>query len=395
MRLALAALALLAATGACAASRAPDPAACAGLFARYDSAVRNYGDAGVRRGLRPLAAGRDLAPAHPDAMERLPDLPRRLDGLEALAQRLAPSRSSTAAGDPSDAGPPRHHHERLRRAPRHPLLPRPRLPLPRGRRRRASAAASTSAPSPRRAPSTRRSPSPARRGSSRPTRRPIPGSERPVRRGPELEADVAAVPSHRWTRGVALEVSCQGRRGSVGGVQRGAVGGHAVRLRRPRTGGGVLLPTIRADSGGGVQASPGGGEGGAAEGSGRLRTAGGSAAGGLVAYRGGEPVGWYAVEPRPAYPGLLRVYRVPWAGRSENRADRGRLGVNRVFIRAGFPRQGVSRALARAAVGFARERGARALEGYPRLTRAGAGDRLGRDERRCPQRLGRRRSYGR
>jgi hypothetical protein len=33
---------------------------------------------------------------------------------------------------------------------------------------------------------------------------------------------------------------------------------------------------------------------------------------GLVAYRDGEPVGWCAVEPRTAYAGLLRVYRVPW-----------------------------------------------------------------------------------
>jgi hypothetical protein len=39
---------------------------------------------------------------------------------------------------------------------------------------------------------------------------------------------------------------------------------------------------------------------------------------GLVAYRDGEPVGWCAVEPRTAYPALLRVYRVPWEGRNED-----------------------------------------------------------------------------
>jgi GNAT superfamily N-acetyltransferase len=39
--------------------------------------------------------------------------------------------------------------------------------------------------------------------------------------------------------------------------------------------------------------------------------------------------------------------------------------------RAGFRRRGVSRGLARAAVDFARERGARALEGYPMLTEPG------------------------
>src|ERR671917_119779 len=30
---------------------------------------------------------------------------------------------------------------------------------------------------------------------------------------------------------------------------------------------------------------------------------------GLVAFLDGEPAGWCAVEPRPNYPGLLRVYR--------------------------------------------------------------------------------------
>jgi hypothetical protein len=35
---------------------------------------------------------------------------------------------------------------------------------------------------------------------------------------------------------------------------------------------------------------------------------------GLVAYLDGEPVGWCAVEPRTAYPRLLRNNRVPWWG---------------------------------------------------------------------------------
>jgi GNAT superfamily N-acetyltransferase len=42
--------------------------------------------------------------------------------------------------------------------------------------------------------------------------------------------------------------------------------------------------------------------------------------------------------------------------------------VTCLFTRVGFRRRGVSRALARAAVDFARERGARALEAYPMLT---------------------------
>ena len=40
-----------------------------------------------------------------------------------------------------------------------------------------------------------------------------------------------------------------------------------------------------------------------------------------------------------------------------------------LFTRAGCRKRGVSRALARAAVDFARERGARALEAYPITTK--------------------------
>jgi GNAT superfamily N-acetyltransferase len=90
---------------------------------------------------------------------------------------------------------------------------------------------------------------------------------------------------------------------------------------------------------------------------------------GLVAYLDGEPVGWCAVEPRPAYTGLVRNSRVPWEGRAEDKADDSVWAVTCLFSRAGFRRRGVSRALARAAVDFARERGARALEGYPMITK--------------------------
>ncbi|MEP6892952.1 MAG: GNAT family N-acetyltransferase [Gaiellaceae bacterium] len=41
------------------------------------------------------------------------------------------------------------------------------------------------------------------------------------------------------------------------------------------------------------------------------------------------------------------------------------------LTRTGFRRRGISRALARAAVDFARQRGARALEGYPMITQPG------------------------
>jgi GNAT superfamily N-acetyltransferase len=86
---------------------------------------------------------------------------------------------------------------------------------------------------------------------------------------------------------------------------------------------------------------------------------------GLVAYLEGEPVGWCAVEPRPAYTGLVRNSRVPWEGRDEDRTDEGVWAVTCLFARAGYRKRGISRALARAAVDFARDRGARAIEGYP------------------------------
>lgn len=91
---------------------------------------------------------------------------------------------------------------------------------------------------------------------------------------------------------------------------------------------------------------------------------------GLVAYLDGEPVGWCAVEPRTAYARLRRT-PVPWKGRDEDPADDGVWAVVCFVTRAGFRRRGVSRALARAAVDFARERGARALEGYPMLVEPG------------------------
>jgi len=92
---------------------------------------------------------------------------------------------------------------------------------------------------------------------------------------------------------------------------------------------------------------------------------------GLVAYLENEPVGWCAVEPRPAYTGLVRNQRVPWQGRNEDKADESVWAVTCVFVRAGFRRRGIAYALARATVDFARQRGARALEAYPMLTQPG------------------------
>ena len=92
---------------------------------------------------------------------------------------------------------------------------------------------------------------------------------------------------------------------------------------------------------------------------------------GIVAYRDGEPVGWCGVEPRPAYFGLLRVYRTPWEGRNEDRTDASVWSVTCVLVRAGYRKRGIAYALARAAVDHAQARGARALEAYPMRTEAG------------------------
>ena len=123
----------------------------------------------------------------------------------------------------------------------------------------------------------------------------------------------------------------------------------------------------------------------------RLRAPESGTTSGLVAYLDGEPVGWCAVEPRTAYPRLLRKTRVPWEGRAEDKTDDSVWAVTCFVTRAGFRRRGVSRALARAAVDFARERGARALEGYPMIT---SRTRISwRSSTSAPQRLRRRRLH--
>ena len=90
---------------------------------------------------------------------------------------------------------------------------------------------------------------------------------------------------------------------------------------------------------------------------------------GLVAYFDSEPVGWCAVEPRPEFTGLVRFFRVPWEGRAEDKTDASVWAVTCLFTRAGFRKRGISRAMAQAAVEFARARGARAIEGYPITTK--------------------------
>lgn len=89
---------------------------------------------------------------------------------------------------------------------------------------------------------------------------------------------------------------------------------------------------------------------------------------GLVAYVDGQPAGWVAVEPRCDYAKLLGM-PIPWKGRAEDKHDDGVWAVTCFVTRTGYRKRGISHALARAAVDFAQERGARAIEGYPITTK--------------------------
>ncbi|WP_051450866.1 GNAT family N-acetyltransferase [Actinospica robiniae] len=91
---------------------------------------------------------------------------------------------------------------------------------------------------------------------------------------------------------------------------------------------------------------------------------------GLVAYADDEPAGWCNVEPRTAFPGLP-ASRVAWKARGEDKDDAGVWAVTCFITRTEFRRTGITHALAAAAVEFARERGARALEAYPMVTEPG------------------------
>jgi GNAT superfamily N-acetyltransferase len=83
---------------------------------------------------------------------------------------------------------------------------------------------------------------------------------------------------------------------------------------------------------------------------------------GLLAYRDGEPVGWCAVGPRPRYARMMSR-RAPLHGPPDDLE--GGWVVNCFFIARDARRQRVASALLRAAVDFAFERGATAIDGYP------------------------------
>jgi GNAT superfamily N-acetyltransferase len=80
---------------------------------------------------------------------------------------------------------------------------------------------------------------------------------------------------------------------------------------------------------------------------------------GILAYAGGEPVGWCAVAPRERYPALDR-------SRVLRRIDETPVwSVSCLFVARGYRKQGVSVQLLKAAVAWVGEQGGRVVEGYP------------------------------
>jgi GNAT superfamily N-acetyltransferase len=86
---------------------------------------------------------------------------------------------------------------------------------------------------------------------------------------------------------------------------------------------------------------------------------------GLLAYRDGEPVGWCAAGPRSRYSRAIAPRAKILAGR-DPAEDESVWLVPCFFTRTGHRRQGVMSALLEAAVELAAERGATAVEGFPR-----------------------------
>ena len=85
----------------------------------------------------------------------------------------------------------------------------------------------------------------------------------------------------------------------------------------------------------------------------------GGAQPGVLAYTGGEAIGWCAVAPRVDYPALERSRVLAAVD------DRPVWSITCLYIARPHRRRGVSVRLLEAAVQFAQERGARVVEGYP------------------------------
>jgi GNAT superfamily N-acetyltransferase len=80
---------------------------------------------------------------------------------------------------------------------------------------------------------------------------------------------------------------------------------------------------------------------------------------GILAYVDREPVGWCSIAPRETYVALERYRALP-------RLDSAPVwSVVCFFVDRRFRRQGLTLGLLRAAIDYARSRGARIIEGYP------------------------------
>jgi GNAT superfamily N-acetyltransferase len=86
---------------------------------------------------------------------------------------------------------------------------------------------------------------------------------------------------------------------------------------------------------------------------------------GVLAFDGGEPVGWCSFGPRAEFPRTERIkaLRAEW--------DEGTWSINCFYIPTAWRGRGVASRLLDAAIELARKNGARELEGYPVRARAG------------------------
>lgn len=82
---------------------------------------------------------------------------------------------------------------------------------------------------------------------------------------------------------------------------------------------------------------------------------------GVLAYANGKPVGWCAVAPRTAYQALDRSRILKPVD------DQPVWSISCLFVEKGYRRQGLSTLLIQAAARFAKDQGAKIVEGYPQV----------------------------
>ena len=80
---------------------------------------------------------------------------------------------------------------------------------------------------------------------------------------------------------------------------------------------------------------------------------------GLIAYVGGQPVGWCGLGPRAAMPRLVNSRTIPAPD------DLPVWSIGCFVVRVGYRRIGVAKALLAGAIEYARDQGAPAVEAYP------------------------------